>query len=255
MEKIVIVFDFDKTIIDVDSDNWVVDELSVTDVFNQLLPTMPWNTLMDSMMKELHSEGKTITNIIDVLFRVTIHPRIIPSIKKIHALGCDLRILSDANLFFIETILNHLGIKECFSEIYTNPSYVNDEGRLRIVPYHDFNSSFHGCHCCPPNMCKGKIIEKMQASMAKEGEMKKRTIIYLGDGVGDFCPSLRMTENDFVMPRRNFPVWDLICENKAIVKAEVRSWADGEELEKVLLSIINQIGVAVSKMSPRIIVL
>ena len=49
MSRIVVVFDFDKTIVDVDSDNWVVDELGFTDLFNQLLPTMPWNTLMVSL--------------------------------------------------------------------------------------------------------------------------------------------------------------------------------------------------------------
>lgn len=43
---IVVIFDFDKTIIDCDSDNWVVDELGATELFNQLLPTMPWNSLM-----------------------------------------------------------------------------------------------------------------------------------------------------------------------------------------------------------------
>jgi pyridoxal phosphate phosphatase PHOSPHO2 len=42
----VVVFDFDKTIIDVDSDNWVIDELGFTESFNQLLPSMPWNSLM-----------------------------------------------------------------------------------------------------------------------------------------------------------------------------------------------------------------
>lgn len=46
MSNIVVVFDFDKTIIDIDSDNWVVDELGATDLFNQLLPTMPWNSVM-----------------------------------------------------------------------------------------------------------------------------------------------------------------------------------------------------------------
>ena len=46
MAGVVVVFDFDKTIIDLDSDNWVVDELGATDLFNQLLPTMPWNSLM-----------------------------------------------------------------------------------------------------------------------------------------------------------------------------------------------------------------
>lgn len=46
MAGIIVVFDFDKTIIDCDSDNWVIDELGFTDLFNQLLPTMPWNSLM-----------------------------------------------------------------------------------------------------------------------------------------------------------------------------------------------------------------
>lgn len=67
---------------------------------------------------------------------------------------CDLRIVSDANTFFIETVLKHLGVRECFSEINTNPGCVNQEGRLGILPYHDFNKSPHGCSLCPPNMCK-----------------------------------------------------------------------------------------------------
>ena len=71
---------------------------------------------------------------------------------------CDLRIVSDANMFFIETILKHLGIREYFSEINTNPGYVNEEGRLRILPYHDFNKASHGCTLCPPNMCKVNTI-------------------------------------------------------------------------------------------------
>ena len=67
---------------------------------------------------------------------------------------CDLRIVSDANVFFIETILKHHGLVECFNEITTNPCSVDGEGRLRILPYHDFNNSSHTCNVCPPNMCK-----------------------------------------------------------------------------------------------------
>jgi len=67
---------------------------------------------------------------------------------------CDLRIVSDANTFFIETILEHLKIRECFSDIISNPSYINEDGRLQILPYHDFNNFSHGCTLCPPNMCK-----------------------------------------------------------------------------------------------------
>lgn len=136
------------------------------------------------MMKELHEQGKTIEDIVEVLKRTPIHPRVVPAIKAVHALGyfllsralfscflkrqqfltyffifyffrCDLRIVSDANLFFIETILEHLGLRNCFSEINTNPGFVDEQGRLRILPFHDFNKGSHGCTGpCPPNMCK-----------------------------------------------------------------------------------------------------
>ncbi|KAG4945109.1 hypothetical protein AAZX31_15G022400 [Glycine max] len=243
MAGIVVVFDFDKTIVDCDSDNWVVDELGFNELFNRLLPTMPWNTLMDKMMMELHSHGKTIEDIVQVLQRIPIHPRIIHAIKAAHALGCDLRIVSDANTFFIETILKHLKIKECFSEINTNPGYINGEERLRILPYHDFNNSPHGCTLCPPNMCKGEIIEKIQDSISS-GEKKR--VIYLGDGSGDYCPSLRLKDKDFVMPRKNFPVWELICKDPLLIKAEIHEWSDGEELERISLQLINKISLGES---------
>ncbi|KAK7325129.1 hypothetical protein VNO77_29228 [Canavalia gladiata] len=238
MAGIVLVFDFDKTIIDCDSDNWVVDELGFNDLFNQLLPTMPWNTLMDRMMMELHSHGKTIEDIVQTLQRIPTHPRIIHAIKTAHALGCDLRIVSDANTLFIETILKQLGIRECFSEINTNPCYVNEEGRLRVLPYHDLNKSPHGCSLCPPNMCKGLMIDKIQGLIQSSGENKR--FIYLGDGSGDYCPSLRLKNGDFVMPRKNFPVWDLICKDPLLIKAEIHEWSDGEEMGRTLLQLINK---------------
>ncbi|XP_057976939.1 inorganic pyrophosphatase 1-like [Malania oleifera] len=243
MAGIVVVFDFDKTIIDCDSDNWVVDELGATELFNQLLPTMPWNSLMDRMMKELHSQGKTIDDLVEVLKRVPIHPLIIPAIQSAHALGCDLKIVSDANAFFIETILKHLGLMDCFSEINTNPSFVDEEGRLRIFPYHDFTSSPHACYLCPPNMCKGVVMERIQASASAQGRKK---FIYLGDGNGDYCPSLKLGEGDTVMPRKKFPLWHLICRNPMLMKAEIREWSDGKEFEQVLMHLIRTISVGES---------
>lgn len=38
-----VVFDFDKTIVDCDSDNWVVDALGATRRFDELLRHLPWN--------------------------------------------------------------------------------------------------------------------------------------------------------------------------------------------------------------------
>lgn len=41
----------------------------------------------DRMMKELHSNGKTIEDIANVLKRAPLHPNIISAIKSAHALG------------------------------------------------------------------------------------------------------------------------------------------------------------------------
>ena len=43
--------------------------------------------LQDRMMKELYAQGKTIEDVVEVLKRIPIHPRIVPAIKAAHALG------------------------------------------------------------------------------------------------------------------------------------------------------------------------
>ncbi|XP_021856236.2 inorganic pyrophosphatase 2-like [Spinacia oleracea] len=235
MEGIMVVFDFDKTIIECDSDNWVVDELGFTERYNQLLNTMPWNSMMDTLMKEMHTQGITTDDIARVLKTVPIHPRVIPAIKAAHAAGCDLRIVSDANTFFIETVLDHLGLKNCFTEINTNPGYIDEEGRLRILPIHDFTKTPHECNNpCPPNMCKGLVIKRLLS------EHNTKKFIYLGDGIGDYCPSLRLREGDHVMPRKNYPVYDMISSNPMLIRAKIHEWADGEDLERILQSLIQE---------------
>ncbi|CAK9147254.1 unnamed protein product [Ilex paraguariensis] len=187
------------------------------------------------MMEELHSQGKTVEDIAECLKRIPLHPRVIAAIKSAHALGCDLKVLSDANQFFIETILKHHGVLGCFSEIVTNPTFVDGEGRLRIFPYHDLTSS-HGCNLCPPNLCKGLVIEHFQTNISENG---KKIFIYLGDGNGDFCPTLKLDEGDYVMPRKNFPLWERISNSSLCIKAKVHEWSNGEQLERILLQLID----------------
>lgn len=64
--------------------------------------------------------------------------------------------------------------------------------------------------------------------------------MYLGDGKGDYCPSIKLSEKDYVMPRKSYPLWELIYTNTQSIKAKVHEWSDGEELEKVLLQLINE---------------
>ncbi|CAN6441459.1 unnamed protein product [Victoria cruziana] len=189
-------------------------------------------------MGELHEQGKTIEDIAERLKTAPLHPQIISAIKSAYSLGCDLRIVSDANMFYVETILKHHGLLECFSEINTNPGYVDDNGRLRILPYHNFHASPHGCALCPPNMCKGLIVDRIRASVTKDLTAAKR-FIYLGDGGGDYCPSLKLGDGDKVMPRKDYPLWHHIQNNPLLLRAEVHAWSNAVELEETLIQLID----------------
>ncbi|KAI9191819.1 hypothetical protein LWI28_013963 [Acer negundo] len=240
MSDLVVVFDFDRTMIEGDSDDWVVTQMGLTQIFNQLRRTLPWNSLMDRMMEELHSLDKTVEDIANCLRLTPFDSHMIEAIKSAHSLGCDLKIISDANQFFIETILEHHGLLGCFSEIYTNPTFVDANGKLRILPYHNSALAHHGCNLCPSNLCKGVVLNDICTSALGHG---KKRFIYLGDGRGDICPTLKLVDGDYVMPRKNYPLWDRICSKPTLIKAEVHEWSNAEELEKVLLHLINTISI------------
>jgi len=154
----VVVLDFDRTIIDDDSDRWIVAELGLTELFKELRHSMPWISLMDRIMAQLHSNGVTVDHIADCLKRLPFPPPIVSAIKSAHALGCDLRIISDANTFSIRTILQHHALFHCFSQIHTNPAFLDNQGRLRVTPFHHSTHSPHSCPLCPPNMCKVSFL-------------------------------------------------------------------------------------------------
>ncbi|RCV04816.1 hypothetical protein SETIT_1G031100v2 [Setaria italica] len=239
-----VVFDFDKTIVDCDSDNWVVDSLGATRRFDDLLRHLPWNHAIDAMMGELHAEGRTAEDVAACLRAAPLSPHVAAAIESAHARGCELRVLSDANAFFIETVLAHHGLAGYFSGTDTNPAHVDGAGRLRIRPYHEFAAPApgHGCALpsCPPNMCKGKVMERIlqeEEEAAVAARRRRRAVVYLGDGRGDYCPSLKLREGDYVMPRAGYPVCDLI--GGAPPAAAVREWDGFEDLARVLLGIVD----------------
>ncbi|CAH2077578.1 unnamed protein product [Thlaspi arvense] len=235
MAGIVIIFDFDRTLIDGDSDNSVVTEMGLTEIFHQLRFTLPWNRLMDRMMTELHSQGRSIDDIEACLKKMLIDSQIVEAIKSAKSSGCDLKIVSDANRFFIEKILEQHGLLDCFSEIYTNPTSVDDDGKLRIFPYHGAASVAHSCNLCPTNLCKGLVMDHIRDSCPKD--QIQRRFVYLGDGGGDFCPTLKLRECDCVMPRTNYPLWKRISDNSSLIKAQVKEWSNAEEIQKILLQL------------------
>eukprot|EP00300_Choanocystis_sp_HF-7_P008111 c15704_g1_i3.p2 GENE.c15704_g1_i3~~c15704_g1_i3.p2 ORF type:complete len:108 (+),score=21.48 c15704_g1_i3:1113-1436(+) len=90
---------------------------------------------------------------------------------------CQVCILSDANTFFIDTILEHHKMQHLFSAIVTNPAQFTEQGRLEVRPHQPLETP-HNCPRCPPNMCKGKLLQEVLRKPHHE------RVIYIGDGGG-----------------------------------------------------------------------
>eukprot|EP00250_Pteridium_aquilinum_P008855 c18261_g1_i1 orf=254-1084(+) len=234
MEGSIVIFDFDCTIAEVDSDPWVAQQLGASALMEDLRSRLPWNDMMDALMEALHAQGKSISEVEEALRSIPLEPEKITTIKLAHALGCELRIVSDANSFFIKTILDKYEVTHLFTAIHTNPSSVDDDGRLHIQPFHPKCEASHGCPLCPPNMCKGRIIDAIQKHMAHD----PRRIIYIGDGCGDYCPSLRLQEADCILPREGYPLLELLTQNMSSIKASIYPWSNAKCMQEKLVPLL-----------------
>ncbi|CAL8471813.1 g11355 [Coccomyxa elongata] len=197
--RTLVVFDFDWSLVEENSDNWVLDCLGATDIFKRLKATgMPWTQLMDASLVTAHKElGRQQQDILEACASTPFAACMRQAVATLAARGCDLVIVSDANSVYINAILEHHGLKEHFKQVHTNKASW-EGGGLRVRPYHQ-DPRPHGCPNCPPNLCKGKVMELllMQQNYSR--------VVYLGDGAGDFCPSLRLGPRDFVLSREVYP--------------------------------------------------
>jgi 2,3-diketo-5-methylthio-1-phosphopentane phosphatase len=183
--------------------------------------------MMDMSMGWLHAGGYTIDDIKNGFKDIPIDKDTIDTIRKYHALGCKMYIVSDANSMFIDTVLDNLELKHCFDEIHTNPVSIKD-GRLRIKPYHDDRRlGPHRCKLCRRNICKGMILDSLPIVDGKPR-------VYLGDGKGDYCAIMRLNEQDHALVRRGYPLENVINENDVKPKAHIHYWTTGKDISNYL---------------------
>ncbi|KUF96794.1 Meiotic recombination protein DMC1 [Phytophthora nicotianae] len=237
---LLVVFDFDDSLVNEDSDVFVFGsfhpELCQT-AYERHANKPIWPSVFDDMLQVLSTEKPHVTPelIRETVAQIPIQARMIDAIRMaVDLFGAEVKVISDGNTFYIESMLQHRELSEHVKEVFANPveHETLDDGRtrLRIRPYHADHLDPHGCTWCPTNMCKGSILDSI-----RNGKAYSR-VIYVGDGTGDFCPASRLTENDVVLARSHlvngnpYGLQRRINENPGIVHAPVVSWSTGYDI-------------------------
>lgn len=217
---LLIVFDFDGTLIQENSDLVPFKELSFG---KALVPRfaslrkeqgMGWTQVMQTQLAELATqEGYSKAGLLSCMRDIKMDPVLCHALKTLK--GCQtpqvkLVIASDANTVFIEEILTANGIdNDTFASIYTNSGTWSTSDVLDVQPYQPLDAPHECPRLCPPNMCKTTIIQRVLRDFHLEDLENLRTV-YVGDGSNDFCPSLSLQATDSVLVREGLALHKLI---------------------------------------------
>eukprot|EP00771_Trimastix_marina_P002240 gnl/Trimastix_PCT/3361.p1 GENE.gnl/Trimastix_PCT/3361~~gnl/Trimastix_PCT/3361.p1 ORF type:complete len:255 (-),score=31.21 gnl/Trimastix_PCT/3361:231-995(-) len=235
MAQVLCIWDFDHSLIEDNSDIVVVDELApdLRALMREYTKehTHSWTVLMGLVFEKIHQRGVTIDQLAQSIRGLRVDPGVVEAMTWMHYHNVDIRIVSDANTFFIDTFLKAHGWDSWVSHIVTNPSHVAPEGCLVIEPFVP-TSLPHGCPLCQPNICKGAIVEPWvrEAAWAR--------VLYVGDGRGDLCPCLRLHRPQGVaLARAECSLSKLLAEREARGDPGlpiIRAWHNGHELSSLI---------------------
>ncbi|KAK3865294.1 hypothetical protein Pcinc_029086 [Petrolisthes cinctipes] len=234
--KVLVALDFDHTVIDNNSDTYVCKLAPggcIPDHLKALYRKDGWTQYMGEIFKLLHSNQVTREDILTCLTEISLTPGMRDLLTGLPRKDTEFIIISDANYVFIDHILKHLGLRDLFKEVYTNPAEFDEGGCLRVKMYHlqDW------CSLSTKNLCKGDILTNYIKSREEQNIVFK-TVAYIGDGTNDFCPGLRLRGGDMVFPRRGYSLTDYIAkmEMKGVqLEAEICVWDSGKEILEQLL--------------------
>lgn len=205
-QRTLFVFDFDYTLVDDNTDTWIMSicpELRIHENLRSLRKQFEcWTDFMDHVFS-LISPHTTEESVLEHMRQLRLFEQAMKAIIAVRdCANSEAIVISDANTIFIECILKECGIRDIIKEIFSNPAHFEPGGRLRVKRYHS-----HSCNTCThsPNLCKGSVLkEYLKANPGYE------RIVFVGDGRGDFCPSLSLSKQDVVVCREGYPLAKLL---------------------------------------------
>lgn len=230
--KVLLVFDFDNTIIDDNSDTWIVQcapdkklPIELQDSYQKGL----WTEFMGRVFKYLRDEGVKADELKRAVTSLPFTSGMIEllSFLRMNKDRFDCIIISDSNSIFIDWVLEAAAFHDVFDHVFTNPASFDSSGRLTVKNYHA-----HSCTRCPKNLCKNTVLGEFIDKQLQKGVRYTR-IVYIGDGGNDVCPVTFLKKNDVAMPREGYTLHRTLAkmsQNLEPMESSIVVWSSGVEI-------------------------
>jgi len=231
-----VVFDFDETIVDCNSDTFInelaTDGVIPEEIVQKYYDHNNWIAYMKQVLTYLHKTGVNEEQLRSCLKRMPLiagMKDLIFNLKNSGPQKYELIIISDANTVFIGQSLEFNQMDKAFRKVYTNPAKFDGNGCLQVEEYQDQN----WCDISAHNLCKGYVLMDYISKRKSEDKMQFSRVSYVGDGLNDVCPALKLTNNDRVFARTGYPLHKRLALNPQF-NAKLYPFADGNDIWNVL---------------------
>ncbi|CAH1789510.1 unnamed protein product [Owenia fusiformis] len=238
IQKRLVAFDFDHTIIDENSDLYVRKLLpggKVPEEIKSIYSDRGWTKYMGAIFRKLYENGSTKQDFLNCMNELEFTSGMKELLEYLSEKEDEVIIISDSNSFFIDCILKESGMLPHITKVFTNPAKFDSDGCLLVDYYHTQD----WCDLSTVNLCKGHILDAY-VQERKEAGVTFKQVIYVGDGHNDLCPSLRLKSSDFVCPRKGYRLLKAIRnikdETSQPLLAKVIEWDNGNDILNVLQS-------------------
>ena len=238
-KKTLLIFDFDKTILNDDSFGHIIlntltkEELQI--IYNNRNEN--WVDGYNYSLKQLKTHGMTKENFNEMLDQISLTKGMSDLFNYIREKkdNYDSIILSSNYEYVIKYILKKNNISDIFLDIITNPSReANQDEKDQFI--YVLKKQEHNCKICNPCSCKKNEFKEFCNTHDMNNYDK---VIFICDGFNDFCLAVDLGENDITLMRKNFALYKKIYsknfENN--LKCKVQVWENGNDIINYLKSI------------------
>ncbi len=236
-EKILIIFDVDKTITNEDSLDVISKYLLTSEQklqFQQnVTDEMIWVDSLNYFYELSKQNGKNIFSIKKALEKVNLTEGMnelfsfLRKNKKIF----DSIIISGGNKFSVNYLIKYHNLDDVIKEQYANQSEIKEDN-LFIS-----KASEHNCDICDPSICKKKELDNFFEKYPKNQYNK---IFYICDGYNDLCLVRYLQKNDILFLRKYYDLYNTLYVDGVDFKINCKCcpWKDGKEIIRKIKKII-----------------
>ena len=232
--KSVIIFDFDKTIIEKDAfeeQRYILPSKKEQDEYvRRMYSSENWALVMSDYYNQFYNLNVTISDINNYIDKVEYTPGMI---ELFHFLKENedkyiLIIISAGHSYQINRILQRNNLTSFFDEIIAFNSYIKD-GKIIVN-----QSNAYKCDICLEiGMCKTNEFNLLKKKY-KEKNIKFDKIFYICDGVNDFCLAKNLEKNDELLIRKDYGLDEYLYKDGFVksLKSNIYKWNNGFDIIK-----------------------